>query len=583
MIIIIFYDVECFLFDWMVVFNDPINKEETVIVNDSKRLKEFYEAHKNEIWVGYNSRNYDQYIIKGILLGFNPKQINDFIIEEGRKGWEFSDAFKDIPLHNYDVFTGFNGLKVLEGFMGSDIRESSVPFNIRRPLKPNEIAETIEYCRHDVNQTILVFCRRLQEFTSYLGLVKQFDLPLSFMNKTKPQLSANILGAERKTHFGSEFDLTLPDTLRISKYAHIVDWYRQKENRNYKKFLEIEVAGVPHLFGWGGLHGALEKYSGEGLFVHIDVDSYYPNLMIEYNFMSRCVRGTKMYKDILDRRMEFKRAKDKRQEPLKIVLNSTYGAMKDRYNPLYDPRQANNVCVGGQLLLLDLIEHLEGCCKLIQSNTDGIIVKYEKPEDLETIKEICHEWENRTHMHLGFTDITKIWQRDVNNYLALTTSGELKSKGADVKNLNSLDNNLAIVNKAIKAYLIDGVLPEVTIRNSNNLIDYQMIVTVKGDYLFAVHEEMGELKKLDGKTHRVFASLNNSDGTISRTKNATSQQMSLFSSVAVDRGHKFAGTPDNCFIMNENILGKSCVPQLDKQWYVDEVYRRLTMWGIFND
>ena len=579
----IFYDTETFLFDWMVVFNDPINKEETVIVNDTKRLKEFYETHKNEIWVGYNSRNYDQYIIKGILLGFNPKQINDFIIEEGRKGWEYSDAFKDIPLHNYDVFTGFNGLKVLEGFMGSDIRESSVPFNIRRPLKPNEIAETIEYCRHDVNQTILVFCRRLQEFTSYLGLVNQFNLPLSYMNKTKPQLSANILGAERKSHYGSEFDLTLPDTLRISKYAHIVDWYRQKENRNYKKFLEIDVAGVPHLFGWGGLHGALEKYFGEGLFVHIDVDSYYPNLMIEYNFMSRCVRGTKLYKDILDRRMEFKRAHDERQEPLKIVLNSTYGAMKDRYNPLYDPRQANNVCVGGQLLLLDLIEHLEGCCKLIQSNTDGIIVKYDKPEDLEVIKEICHEWENRTRLHLGFTEITKIWQRDVNNYLAVTKSGELKSKGADVKKLKPLDNNLAIVNKAIKAYLIDGVLPEVTIRDSNDLIDYQMIVTVKGDYLFAVHEEMGELKKLDGKTHRVFASLNNSDGAISRTKNATSQQMSLFSSVAVDRGHKFAGTPNNCFIMNENIVGKQCVPHLDKQWYVDEVYRRLVMWGIFND
>ena len=54
------------------------------------------------------------------------------------------------------------------------------------------------------------------------------------------------------------------------------------------------------------------------------------------------------------------------QAPLKIILNSTYGAMKDKYNPMYDPRQANNVCVFGQLLLLDLIEHLEGHCDLIQ-------------------------------------------------------------------------------------------------------------------------------------------------------------------------------------------------------------------------
>lgn len=48
--------------------------------------------------------------------------------------------------------------------------------------------------------------------------------------------------------------------------------------------------------------------------------------------------------------------------------NSTYGAMKDKFNPLYDPKQANNVCVTGQLLLLDLLEHLElaKCCSIVQ-------------------------------------------------------------------------------------------------------------------------------------------------------------------------------------------------------------------------
>lgn len=363
----LFFDTEVFFNDWMIVSIDPIKKEETVIVNDVKKLKEFYEEHKNEIWVGYNCRGYDQYIIKGILLGFPPKQISDFIIEDGRKGWEYSETFKDVPLYTYDVFNGFNSLKVLEGFMGSDIKESTISFNIRRKLTPDEISETIKYCKHDVNETIKVFSKRLQDFTSYMGLMKQFNLPLSFMSKTKPQLGALILGAERKSHYGSPFDLILPNTLRISKYKYIVDWYNKKENRDYKKSLTVEVAGVPHVFGWGGLHGAVEKYIGKGIFLHIDVDSYYPNLMIEYNFMSRCVRGTREYKKILENRLELKRKKDKRQESLKIVLNSTYGAMKDRYNPLYDPRQANNVCVGGQLLLLDLIEHLEGKCELIQS------------------------------------------------------------------------------------------------------------------------------------------------------------------------------------------------------------------------
>ena len=61
-----------------------------------------------------------------------------------------------------------------------------------------------------------------------------------------------------------------------------------------------------------------------------------------------------------------KQNKDKRQQPRKIVLNSTFGASKDVYNKLYDPLQANNICITGQLLLTDLIEKLENHCQLIQ-------------------------------------------------------------------------------------------------------------------------------------------------------------------------------------------------------------------------
>mgnify|MGYP002508571603 CR=1 FL=1 len=67
--------------------------------------------------------------------------------------------------------------------------------------------------------------------------------------------------------------------------------------------------------------------------------------------------------------------------------------MKDRHNALYDPRQANNVCVGGQLLLLDLIERLEDHCDIIQSNTDGILIKLRRYEDFDLIDDICWEWE----------------------------------------------------------------------------------------------------------------------------------------------------------------------------------------------
>ena len=94
-----FYDFEVFKHDWMVVIINPAEKSETVIVNDPEELKQYYEDHKGEIWIGYNSRHYDQYILKGIICGFDPKKVNDHIIVDGRGGWEFSNLFQKIKLY----------------------------------------------------------------------------------------------------------------------------------------------------------------------------------------------------------------------------------------------------------------------------------------------------------------------------------------------------------------------------------------------------------------------------------------------------------------------------------------------------
>ena len=75
-----FYDYEVFKYNWLVVIINPVDRTETVIIDDPEKLKEYHEAHKNEIWIGYNNNHYDQYIHKSILCGFNPKEVNDFII-----------------------------------------------------------------------------------------------------------------------------------------------------------------------------------------------------------------------------------------------------------------------------------------------------------------------------------------------------------------------------------------------------------------------------------------------------------------------------------------------------------------------
>lgn len=548
----------------MVVIINPSEKKENVIVNDPAALKQYYEDHKDEIWIGYNSRGYDQFVLKGILLDFNPKEINDFIIVEGKKGYQFSSLFKKIPLNNYDVFHRTDrGLKTHEGFMGHNIKESEIDFNLDRKLTDEEIEETIRYCRHDVEQTIEVFLHRKNEFDARMGLIKMFDLNLSYINQTDAQLTALVLGAHRQ-HHDDEFEIEFPDTLDIKKYKHIVDWYKNPDNLDYSKSLEIDVAGVPHIFAWGGLHGAISQYYGEGYYIMADVTSYYPSMMIRYNWLSRNVIDPKKFEDIYNLRVKYKAAKDRRQEPLKNVINGTYGASKDKFNNLYDPRQANCVCVGGQLLLLDLIEKLEPHCQLIQSNTDGILIKLHKLEDYDLIDDIAYEWESRTGMKLEFDLYKKIYQKDVNNYLIVDIDNKFKSKGAYVKKLSDLDYDLPIVNKAMVEYMTKGTPVETTINACDELRMFQKIVKVSGKYLYGLHGD----KILNDSTLRVFASNRAGDKGVTKLK-------------AIGKNpEKFANTPDKCFIDNGDIIGKKVPRYLDKNWYVDITKERLEQFGV---
>lgn len=554
----LFYDFEVFIYDWLVVIIDTDTKSEHVFVNDTHGLIQFYDKHKSDIWIGYNSRHYDQYILKAIICGFRPQEINHYIIVQNKPGWQFYKDFWNIQLFNYDVMTNkFRSLKQLEGFQGHDIDESSVSFGILRELTSDEIQEVISYCRHDVHETMYIFKENISEFESELELLKMFKLPLKHISKTKAQLSAFILDAKQPTiPRQDEFDFSFPSTMAIAKYTDVIKFY--DANRSYDKTLNIDVAGVPHTFAWGGLHGARDNYIGEGYFLNIDVASYYPALMIEYGYLSRNVKNPDKFREIRDTRLKYKAAKDKRQAPLKIVINGTYGAMKDKYNGLYDPLMANNVCIGGMMLLLDLIERVEPYCTLIQSNTDGILIKLNHPDDYDLIDDICYEWEQRTKMELEFDEFVKVIQKDVNNYILIDADGNYKSKGACVKKLNKLDYDLPIVNEAVVNYFVKGIDPKETIYNCTELVKFQKIIKISGKYDHARHGN----NLMHERVFRVFASTNKQDKPLRKVKNKIPE--------------KIAYTPERAFIHNEDVTGVSIPNKLDREWYLDLAKKRIS-------
>ena len=624
----IFFDFEVFKHDWLVVLMDTDARTKTVIHNDVDQLKDYYEEHRNDIWCGHNCKHYDQYILKGILLGMNPKTINDEIIVKNREGWQISSAFRMIPLTLYDTMPSVPvGLKTYEGFMGSNIKETDVDFNLDRPLTKEELDMTIKYCTHDVEQTMEVFMRKKSDFEAMMFIVKNYGLSLEHVGDTEARITATVLDCV-KTKFDDEFDYYFLPCLQLKKYKFVMDWfdnavadaeremdellktcapsdrwkYDKKNDDAFKKYfygrsLTVKVGGVPHNFGFGGLHGAPdEPIHRKGQILHVDVGSYYPSMLIAWNLVTRAARHPEKYKGMYDERMSLKRqGKKKEQAPYKKMLNALSGAMKDIANPAYDPRNNNTMCINGQLMLLDLLEHLESVpgLEIIQSNTDGIIIQIpDTDEAFNQVDDICWDWEQRCSTDLcsillELDTIREIYQKDVNNYVWMSPEGKVgERKGAYLKELSPLDNDLPILNTALVEFFSKGTPVETTINNCNDLIQFQKIVKLSGNYKWVEHEHCQPRMVNTGvkviktypvydhtdrytyKSYRVFASKDMCDGRILKCGGKRGKP------------EKFANTADHCFIENGDVNGMKCPEKLDKKYYISMAKERLRQFGV---
>lgn len=591
---ILFYDFEVTRYNWLVVIIDPEADQVYRVVDDQPQLQRIYDEHSEDIWVGFNSRHYDQYILKGILTGCDPWEINSWIITKKQPGWSYSPLLRQIFLINYDVMPLNSSLKQLEGMQGHNIYESSVPFDIDMGLTQDEISEMLRYCENDVRETINVFLANISDFNALLWLVKEFNFPLSYMSKTKAQLSAEILQCEPVTR-SDEWDiftlhcLQLRDqdhTLTVKRKARKDDpessgdkkvevirsrpdkWFTDPKYQDYRYYFLCDVAGVPHQFGWGGIHGARKQYhyrcDPEHLMLHVDVASYYPRLMIFHHLLTRNARSPERFPEIYHRRLQLKReGKKAEQAPLKIVINGTYGICKDPTNKAYDPRNANLICVNGQLLLMDLIEHLEAVdsFELIQSNTDGLIIKIRR-DDFEQVDDICYEWESRCNMELEFDYIREIWQKDVNNYVFVQFDGKTERKGAYVKDLNPMDNDLPIINKALVDYMLQGIPVERTINSCDELIQFQKICKLSSKYDAVEHNG----RTYTNKCYRVFASTRETDGPVKKIKPG--------------RSDKFGNTSLHSFLDGSDITEARVPDYLDRDWYIALAEKRLKQYGV---
>ncbi len=582
------YDTEVFAHDFIVVFKARDTGEHTIFHNDNVGVRNF--ITDDAIYCGFNSKGYDQYIIKAICAGLSTeeiKQVNDWIIGGGQ-GWQcplLDGVF--FRFNNVDIMDDMQmglSLKAIEGHLGMSIEETEVDFNLDRPLTQEELALTIKYCKHDVDATEKVTDIRENYLNNkvYLGGLKDIE-PTKALAMTNAKLTAAYLDAnkvlENEELAMDERDYKYPENL-LTEYIpqEVIDFFNGLYDKNipseelFKSKLNIEVGGCPVTLGFGGIHGAIpfhqeEEVNGR-LIRNYDVASYYPHLMVYYGYTSRNIPNPQIYADMLETRMRAKKSGDKATaNALKLVANTTYGAGLNKYNDLYDPLKGRSVCITGQLFLLELSQHLIAECstlRIVQLNTDGIMVSFDESE-YDKVLAITKEWEQRTRFELEEDRIKRIVQKDVNNYVEIPYDGDPKIKGgylvrgiapAGAFNIN---NNATIVAKAIVDYFTKGTEVETTIGECTDIFQFQLIAKAGSKYKEAYHLVDGMQEPVQ-KVNRVYAATDERYGKLFKVKAEN------------DSTAKIESLPEHCIIDNDN---KLTIESVDKAWYIELAKKRI--------
>lgn len=622
---IIVYDIETFKYDNICVFYDISNNEWWVFHNNNLGVRQFMQQ-SNVIFCGFNNKHYDNHVVKAIACGASPelvKQINDFIIEDGRNGWEHhflkQNRFWFDSFDLMDDTQEGTSLKHIEAHLGMDIEESQVDFSLDRPLTQDEIEKTIFYCKHDVKATAKFLTLRKNYLDCKIQLGAMCGTPLppqKALYFTNARLAAKYLDATFvPRNDGREY--VYPENLRkeyippevISFFEQILDPTIPDEVL-FKLKLSIVIGGCLCVFAWGGVHGSLTKYHEVATETRViqnrDVSSLYPSLLDLYNYISRNCSDPNKFRNTKNERLEAKRRGDKKTaNTLKNPLNVTSGAMDQPTNPLYDPRNARSMRISGQLFLTELVTELLQMChtfKLINFNTDGLMYSVDKSE-LPLVDSICEAWEKRTLFELETDNIRECWIKDVNNLMFVDTDGHIKTVGGYLnygiseKGAWKINNDYTIVKDAVINYFAYGTPIEDTINGCDDIFKFQIIAKAGGGYksCYRVPPDFEARKKAWSKENRYRRDgkpgwyhppmkWNDYDGPrcevqrVNRVYASVKPNMGTIVKVKTDNTiGRIGGLPDNVIIDNKN---KLTIRDVDKSWYINLARKYLDDYGV---
>lgn len=438
----------------------------------------------------------------------------------------FAPQIDLMKVNHYDNDARRTSLKDLQVAMRShDVMESPVPFGVA--IAQEDVDRyLIPYNKHDVSETkqFALHCLNALEFR--VGLVPQFGVDALSWNDTKigEMMLIDRLGEdvcfERTPIIGRDGqpwvdwatgEVKTRKSKRQTVRSHIpvrdmifpYIQFRHPEFQRIHAFMEqvaltpsdmskeagkdqesplsitAQVAGLTFAFGSGGVHASVESQrfvaTDDWIIRDIDVAGMYPAISnvnkLAPEHLGRAF--VEVYAMLPTERAQWAKGTQENAR-LKLAGNAAWGKSKSPHSCFYDPKYALTVPINGQLMLCMLVDWLLDVptIKILQANTDGTTYMVHR-DHLGQCKAIEKHWQDHTQLVLEDVQYSRLWLKDVSNYVAEYTSGKLKLKGkywhpdpldyaGSISAAGAWHKNFSpcIVPRAAVAAMVHGIPPE---------------------------------------------------------------------------------------------------------------------------
>jgi hypothetical protein len=322
---------------------------------------------------------------------------------------------------------------------------------------------------------------------------------------------------------------------------------------NYKFSLTFDIDRMETTVAMGGAHGAVRQSYFENL-IDIDVNQFYPVLLYEFDFLPNTIKDKEIYGKLIEDKKRYSETNDPRVSAVKESINAIYGRMGFENSRLYAPDKLYQTTITGQLLQLRLIEDLRaGGFEVVYLNTDGLTIL---DNGDESYVDIVQSWADEFNVEYKTANFKRAYYRDVNNFIAEDTEGNLKRKGelsTEPSKKASSFGKVAV--DAVVEHLIHGKSIREYIASVNDIREYLMYHKYNRD--MDVFLQSGDKLTPLSNVVRYYISNNSEDSIVHRKKDSETLENRKYNK--------------NVIIINDfpDVEGTIPVPRdLDKEHYV---------------